>query len=146
MWERHSGMAETLRMMGNEGQSFIYRGDLGPSTYRFLLNHPSTALLHSTPSLNLVMLQLIPFERIYCVFLGSRCLAIPWNHFFFFSRITFDCFLYSMYKLVVAMVTQLNELGAFVEVDCGRRRLCAYILSYIGMANIKGLQKAGKPW
>ncbi len=58
-----------------------------------------------------------------------------------FNRRTFGCFLYSMYKMVVAMVTQLNELRPLTEVDCYKARLCITFSTNFGMAAIDVTQK-----
>ena len=50
-----------------------------------------------------------------------------------------------MYKIVVAMVTQLNELRPLAEVDCYKGWLCITFSINFGMATIKVFQKSVKP-
>lgn len=48
--------------------------------------------------------------------------ALLLESFFFFSRTTFACFMYSQYKMVVTMVTKINETCA--GADCSKGGLC----------------------
>lgn len=111
------------------------------------LNIPAEASVRniSTPRLNSQVVY-VSVERSYCespvvqgISLGT-VFALPLEYFFF-NRRTFGCILNSMYKTVVAMVTQLNELRPLAEVDCykGRRRIAFHIK--FGMANLKVIQR-----
>lgn len=59
---------------------------------------------------------------------------------FFFNRRTFGCILYSMFKMVVTMVTQLNELRPLAEVDCYNGRLCITFSINSATATVRAIQ------
>lgn len=63
------------------------------------------------------------FEKSYCMLLMVQGIslgttfAIPLE-LSFFNKGTLGCILYSMYKMAVTMVTQLNEMRPLVVADC----------------------------